>query len=90
MNIYLKKISPDRNLLGPTGTYKTVPKKIKEITKEHKMELNLKEENLLKRFTSHGVPCEIYIDDAKYTEAESKNLRAQFILTLAGVDYKCA
>lgn len=54
------------------------------------MELNLKEENLLKRFTSHGVPCEIYIDDAEYTEAESKNLRAQFILTLAGVDYKCA
>lgn len=45
----------------------------------------LKKENLIERFVSHGVPVEIYLDDSEYTAEESKRLRAEFFLTLAGV-----
>lgn len=50
--------------------------------------IEFKQENLIAKFVSHGVPCEIYIDDTPYTEEESRNLQAQFILALAGIDYK--
>ncbi len=50
------------------------------------MDLNLKEENLITKFTSHGVPVEIYFDGEEYTEAESRDLQAQFLLALAGAD----
>lgn len=48
----------------------------------------LKEENLITRFVSHGVPVEIYIDDSEYTEEESKKLQADFLLTLLGIEHR--
>lgn len=46
----------------------------------------LKEENLITEFVSHGTPVKIYIDNGVYTKDEARRLRAEFFLTLAGIN----
>lgn len=46
----------------------------------------LKNENLITKFESHGVPVEIYIDEGVYEEHEARKMRAGLFLTLAGMN----
>lgn len=48
----------------------------------------LKSENLIKRFVSHGVPVEIYLDDSPCDEDEARKIQADFFLTLLGIEHK--
>ncbi len=55
------------------------------------MENNVAKENnnskIIKQFVSHGIPVTIRFDDKEYSEAETKDLMAKFLLTLHGIDY---